>query len=360
MACLALTAISSSSGAATTVDAQGRLLFLSRKGETSDAPGHLRFGVVNGDGTGATILRDLGGDVDWAWLSPDLRSVGLTDDSDRLFVVELASGRRRQIAARVHSWDWAPDGRRIAYSSGTEEGRVRQIYVVRSDGSHRLQITRNARRTSWKYFFPYNLLRWSPDGTRIAFANWQNYSGHGPLTGGRLLTISPNGGPERQSARLATYGRGWAFVPYTLSWAPNSSALAVASQATSGVLVVRGTSSKWLRGSQCCVGPNYLAWSPDSRRIAFFGSDTSSSASGGASAVDGSFATTFVGAGDNYVTSDPTWSPAGDRLAFLECRYDDSYDSRGRCVLTMSDRRARHRTQLRTNVAIDGLLAWSR
>ncbi len=328
---------------------RGTLLFVTPSG---------RLGRVNANGTGATILREVGR-VSEPALSPDQKLLGDIEKGS-LFVVDMDSGHRHLVARDVNSATWAPDSKRIAYSSGRWGDVSRQISVVRVDGSDRRRITHNTRATSGKYFDPYNELAWSPDGTRIAFLNWQNYSGHGPMNGGRLFTISPSGGREVPGPPLGKFDypgardNGWGFVPYTLSWSPDGRALAVASEAESGVLVVRGQRITWLRGSDCCVAPKYLAWSPDGRRLAFLWADTSAGHSGGVAALDGSLSS-VLGSDNESSTHTPVWSPDSSRLAFLDCPW-----YAGPCRLYVSDRNGHHVTMVKTSAKIDGFIAWLR
>jgi Tol biopolymer transport system component len=212
------------------------------------------------------------------------------------------------------------------------------MYVIRADGTGLRQLTHNTRVSSVKSFEPYNRPAWSPDGTTIAFLNWQNYKGAGLLTGGRLFTIRTSpGGREQAGPPLGAFAQVGPFVPYTLSWSPDSSALAVGG--TRGVVIVRGSRVTWLEGSECCRGneEQVLAWSPDGTRLAFLGSGRQS---GGVAAIDGSFFTGLEGVS-------PVWSPDGRRLAFL-----------GFAGLTMTDRNGEHVVKVRTTAEIASLIAW--
>src|SRR2546422_5263788 len=52
---------------------------------------------------------------------------------------------------------WSPDGTRIAFESGREDG-TSDVYLMNADGSNRVQLTRGS---------TGNLLpAWSPDGAR--------------------------------------------------------------------------------------------------------------------------------------------------------------------------------------------------
>jgi Tol biopolymer transport system component len=55
---------------------------------------------------------------------------------------------------------WSPDGRKIAFDAML--GRLRQIFIMDADGSHKRRITSNS---SWSCEHS----SWSPDGKRLAF-----------------------------------------------------------------------------------------------------------------------------------------------------------------------------------------------
>jgi Tol biopolymer transport system component len=309
---------------------RGRLLYLTPSGN---------LGVMDANGGRRRILNKLG-DAD-GQLSPNHRLLGVinrTDTEIRLFVVKVGGRERHLIARDVRGWTWSPDSKWIAYSTFGPRF-VSQMYVVRADGSGRRQLTHNTRVTSLKSFEPYNRPAWSPDGTKIAFLNWQNYKGFGLLmTGGRVFTIpiSP-GGHERAGPPLGAFAQVGPFVPYTLTWSPDGSALAVGG--TRGVVIVRGSRVSWLQGSECCRGYDgqVLAWSPDGSRLAFLGPGAQS---GGVAAVTRSFFTGLEGVS-------PVWSPDGSRLAFL-----------GFKGLTITDRNGHHPVTVRTTADIASLVAW--
>jgi Tol biopolymer transport system component len=323
----------------------GEFLFLNRLGTDLD-PGPVQLGRIRSDGTQVTILRVLGYDTYGEGLSPDHEMLGFVTKVG-LVVLNIGSGDRHLVARDVESWTWAPDSRRIAYSSGTERHQIRQIFVVRIDGSDRRRVTRNTH-ASTKLFDPYNALDWSPNRTQIAFLNWQFYTFYEPPSGGQLFTIAPAGGRELQGPRLGV-------VPGTISWSPDGRALAVAPSWAAGVFVVRGRRVTELRGSGGCVVPQELAWSPDGSRLAFLSCDTSSGEGGGVAAVDGSFHTVLPTMGD-WIAS-PVWSSDGTRLAFLGCRHNDNYYI-FRCTLYQSDKNGHGVTPVPNSARIQRILAW--
>lgn len=79
----------------------------------------------------------------------------------------------------------SPDGRQIAYLAKVD-GRE-QVHVMNLDGSGQRQVTHRAT--------PCGRVRWSPDGTRLAFVSWQgDYS--------QLFVVPVAGGEPRQLTDL--------------------------------------------------------------------------------------------------------------------------------------------------------------
>lgn len=110
-----------------------------------------------------------------------------------------------------HMASWSPDGERLAYQSLITGDR--EIYVYDFATGVASNLTQNPEQDL--------LPAWSPDGKMIAFfSSWDKpWSGDGPI-GGHIFVVSPDGGSPR---KLEAPG----FVSTTgLAWSPDSRKIA--------------------------------------------------------------------------------------------------------------------------------------
>ncbi|MGA9532902.1 MAG: hypothetical protein WBR18_09320 [Anaerolineales bacterium] len=121
--------------------------------------------VVNIDGSNLTLLTpDAELSVESYEWSPDGRRIAFAaappGESYNLYAVDPASGEIAQLT-EDGGWqlDWSPDGTLIAFSAFRADDY--QIFTMNPDGSNQIQLTEPPGRS----FRP----RWSPDGTQLAF-----------------------------------------------------------------------------------------------------------------------------------------------------------------------------------------------
>jgi Tol biopolymer transport system component len=128
-------------------------------------------------------------------LSPDGKTVALAyapdaesvDFSTNLWTVSVDGSdlRRLTTTGDVLSSSWSPDGKRIAFTDGSQlenssSGAVADLYVVDGDGS-------NLHRVGRSFTGLGREVEWSPDGSRIAFEDAEQ----------RIVISDPEGGsPE--------------------------------------------------------------------------------------------------------------------------------------------------------------------
>jgi Tol biopolymer transport system component len=141
-------------------------------------------------------------------VSPDGRKLSFKDSSvGALFVQGMDGSGLVQVSPAVsiaYKSDWAPDGRRIAYSDNSEPGPddAVNIATVRPDGTDTRYLTH----------YPAPLLAWlggySPDGQWIVF----RLEDHGLFT---LYRIRPDGSDLHQILSPST-----TFRPRNIDWGP--------------------------------------------------------------------------------------------------------------------------------------------
>lgn len=195
-------------------------------------------------------VRDYGSD----W-SPDGTQIVHDQDNPSLVVSNRDGSDSRvllQGAGEVPAW--SPDGTTIAYTDFDN----RAIWTIALDGSAKTQVTRPPKGsgTDWG-------ATWSPDGTQIAF---------GRETEGSQLVVTTLDGTERH---MGVPGQENGFFG-TPEWSPDGSTILVAvfgggSRGREGgglVLVPANGSGKvtTIRGTEFAQDPT---WSPDGKWIAY-------------------------------------------------------------------------------------------
>src|SRR5512143_716764 len=125
---------------------------------------------------------------------PDAGVVEETIEEQRIAVVDVASGRVREVSPAnlyVYDYDWSPDGKSLAAEaaegSGTNNYWIAQLYVVRADSGRARSI--------WKPPLQIACPRFSPDGKAVAVI-------HGIMsdegsTGGDIWLVPVDGGTPR-------------------------------------------------------------------------------------------------------------------------------------------------------------------
>jgi Tol biopolymer transport system component len=209
---------------------------------------------------------------------------------------------------------WSPDGGRIAFASGQEDGEY-HLYVMTADGTNASRLTdgRNDLDPTW-----------SPDGSAIAFSSLRDGSA-------QIAAVTPVNG----AVTVLTDLPGWEGQP---SWTPDGRTLAFVSDYAAYDFVfdvytmnADGTGlTQRTRGFDMWPRFKYYlhpAWSPDGNMIAFVlgqvmdGSRPAMRFSVALMSAHGGFLKHLASAGDiDWMDAlDPgslTWSPDGGFIAY--------------------------------------------
>ena len=283
---------------AATCPAQGRCdsqLWLLRAGSAPRAFANIDGEAGNPEQPGSGIVWSPDGRTlaVWSFVGCSYRGDSSDCNTFRLWLVSPTGGWVRPVGHHGRLASFSPDGRYLAY-----------VGVVRGDPEDNVLVY-DLRRGTIRRLGRGNIAAWSPKSDALAFG------------GLSTLRLFANGA-------IRTLAGG--VVPRTFGWSPNGRMIAFAclcppktKRPRVAVLTLGGRSIR-LAGPQA-DGIALIAWSPDSRRLAWVGAGPSATARVFAATVGGR-ARPLLTTDENSTSVGPLWwSRAGDEIRFVFRRY---------------------------------------
>lgn len=237
-------------------------------------------------------------------LSPDgctLYFLGEGPDQQGLYAMATSGPARTRLTpiAPDTGFDLSPDGRTLTYFA--KDGAQTHLYTLPVTGG---EPTRLVERVGTADATPIQPPRWSPDGSRIAYA--QDHT---------LFSIAGTGGQPRKLAQLYRWEE-WLWAPDGQSIA----ALAYAAPEDIAVFVIpaEGGEARRLTDAAERAYKEGLAWHPDSKRLAYmiYAGPGERDSELREAYVDGRSSSTLIRVTDDweYVGR---WTPDGKQFLYL-------------------------------------------
>ena len=129
--------------------------------------------TMNAEGAELTPVKGnpVGTQPSWSPDGTKLAYAARISGINQIMTVDLATGALHQVTSSntLYSTNpsWSPDGKKIAFERSSQDGSLRDIYIMNSDGTQQVNLTSG----NMGYdAYP----TWSPDGTKIAFESDKN------------------------------------------------------------------------------------------------------------------------------------------------------------------------------------------
>jgi len=232
---------------------------------------------------------------------------------NEIYVADLKAWKITQLtkaAGNSFDPDWSPDGTKIIFRTDRngkepftsfESG---EIYVMNSDGSDQINLTKNLANDGWP--------KWSPNGTQIVFASYRDGRSNSEIyimnadgSGVSQLTNTPGSNNE------------------DVSWSPDGKKIAFKSYRDGDweIYVMNSDGTAQNRLTRSPGEDSWPSWSPNGTQLAFL-SQRDSSGDLGLPAI---YVMNQDGLGQKPLTSPegfsgPAWSPDGTKIVFFSVR----------------------------------------
>jgi Tol biopolymer transport system component len=230
----------------------------------------------------------------------------LLDDANGLR--SLSQGLKRSDIGPV----WSPDGSQLVYQSVS--GWATRYYLVAADGGHRREITPDDR--------PKGLLRWSPDGSLLAYLTYHQNS-DGSISNSAYLCVTEVATGDTHQAPVGNV--------QDLVWTPDGRSLLAVVRTDDSVALdkydANGNHEGRISEADFLRDAATITISPDASKVAYIdpvpeGDVESGSDSLNISALDGSATKSFA---TLWTEASIVWSPDSTRIAFVALTSDYEY-----------------------------------
>jgi len=275
--------------------AGGRVLFLKwspdglRVAFTADqeVDNQVELYTANVDGTnlqkvnGALVAGGAVANTSFEW-SPDGTRLAYLADQDTLNVNELYTAAPDGsdmhkvngplvVGGRVLNWSWSPDGTRLAYTARQDVSNVSELYSSAPDGTDNQKVSGTMVSGGNINTGPFRF-SWSPSGTYLAYLADQDVNNEF-----ELYVATPDGLIRNQVSGVLVSGGDVAGANgiNTVEWSPDSSRIAYRADANTDQVfelftnVPNGSDNRLVSGAMAGAGATFFAWSPDGTQVAY-------------------------------------------------------------------------------------------
>jgi TolB protein len=213
--------------------------------------------VIDADGAGATALTSGATSLSPSW-APDGRRIAYSTLGSRgseIHVMDLATGQSRALGGASGGLnitpEWSPDGRSIVFAQGRESGTDLMVADIAGGGARRLTVGRGTDNVSPTF---------SPDGRRIAFTSGR--AGHP-----EVYSMDADGANVEL---LTPYQYGETSYRSSPAWSPDGRLVAFQARVDGRFQVMtidlRDRSMRQLTSDGINEDPS---WAPDGRHLVF-------------------------------------------------------------------------------------------
>jgi Tol biopolymer transport system component len=247
----------------------------------------------------ALLLLSVGSGATASSTPPPRNGLIAVNGPEGIYIVDPRAGTTKLLPGTAELTDpaWSPDGTLLAVTSLAEEtGNGLAVYTMKSDGSEKKLVLANAYSPSW-----------SPDGKQLVVVREEG------VDDTALAVVDIDGGHVR---------------PIDLGQSPDSVFVSMPEWSPDGKLIAYVDVEQTIRfatpeGEQVSMpavegAVTGLSWSPDSTSLAFDRYvETKKGWHYAAVVLDLATGREAVYAGEQLGAKSPTWSPEGNRLAYL-------------------------------------------